>query len=98
MSDYTVTAEEAKAAAEAKAASATVNVTPKAKPWFRKFKLMVGLGTVALDAATILVSQLVADPGTQALIIKMLPLITATGLSVITGHSITNAAYALKKK
>jgi len=70
----------------------------KEKPWYKKFKLLVGLGTIVLDAATILVSQLVADPATKALVVKMLPLVTATGIALITGHTVTDTAAALRKK
>jgi len=70
----------------------------KAKPWWKKFKLMVGIGTIVIDAVTILVSQLVTDPATKAIIIKMVPVVTTMGITLITGHTITDTARELKKK
>ncbi len=69
----------------------------KGKPWYKKVKLMTGIGTILVDIITVLVSQLVTDPATSAIIMKMLIPVTAVGLSIITTHAATDIAYALKK-
>jgi hypothetical protein len=69
----------------------------KNKPWYKKFKVVAGIATVVLDVATILISQFVSDPATSALIMKLMVPVTAVGVSIITGHAITDAASALKK-
>lgn len=75
-----------------------IEETKTEKPWYKKFKVITGIATVVLDTATILVSQYVADPATKATILKMLPIITTVGVAIITGHTITESAVALRKK
>ena len=67
------------------------------KKWYQKFKVIVGIATIVLDAVPIVLAIVSVDPGTQAAMMKLATTITVVGVAIISGHSITDAATAIKK-
>ena len=67
------------------------------KKWYQKFKVVAGLATVILDVVPIVLSITATSAATQAAMMKLATTITVVGVAIISGHSITNAAYAIKK-
>ncbi len=68
----------------------------KDKPFYKKFKVMTALATLLIDAVIFIAASIYGkplDPG----VLKIITTVTALGISIITGHSMTDAASAIGK-
>lgn len=68
----------------------------KDKPFYKKFKVMTGLATLLVDAVIFICASIFMKE-VSPVVIQFMTYVLATGIAIITGHSITDAASAIGK-